>query len=112
MRPRFDIVGDLAGTFDASLVMSLRDIGRGGAQVESRVNLPAGTLHRATFSCEGIEVPAQVCVRHVTPLRGDNGEPRYLIGVEFIGTSPQLTEAIERWLVQHGNGAHVAGEAN
>ena len=112
MRPRFDIVGDLAGTFDASVVMFLRDIGRGGAQVESRISLPTGTLHRATLRCQGIDVPAQVCVRHVTPLLSSTGEQRFLIGVEFIGTSPQLVEAIEWWLVQHGNGAHVAGEPN
>ena len=64
-RPRFDVVGQLAGTLDAAVSMALRDVGRGGAQVESFVKLAAGSLHRATFNCDGIEAAVQVCVRHV-----------------------------------------------
>ena len=38
-RPRFDVVGQVAGTLDAAVSMGLRDVGRGGAQVESFVRL-------------------------------------------------------------------------
>lgn len=111
MRPRFDIVGDLAGTFDAAVVMTLRDVGRGGAQVESHINLPAGTLHRATFRCAGMDVATQVCVRHVRPVQAPGESQRFLIGVEFVGTSPELAEAVERWIGQHAE-AGQAGEPN
>ncbi|HET7218498.1 MAG TPA: PilZ domain-containing protein [Vicinamibacterales bacterium] len=113
LRPRFDVVGQLAGTLDASVSMGLRDVGRGGAQVESFVQLPAGSLHRATFNCDGIEAAVQVCVRHVKPLLSSTGEQRYLIGLEFVSPSPAVLELIERWLMLHGGeGALGAGEPN
>jgi hypothetical protein len=111
-KPRFDVVGQLAGTLDAAVPMALRDVGRGGAQVESFVQLQSGSLHRATFSCDGIEAAVQVCVRHVKPVVSSSGEQRYLIGVEFVSPSPAVLELIERWLMLHGDGAHVSGDLN
>jgi len=112
-RPRFDVVGQLAGTLDAAISMGLRDVGRGGAQVESAVQLISGSVHRATFSCDGIEAAVQVCVRHVKPIVSSGGEQRYLIGVEFMSPSPAVLEMIERWLADHGaEGSYLAGEAN
>jgi PilZ domain-containing protein len=113
LRPRFDVVGQLAGTLDASVSMALRDVGRGGAQVESLVQLPTGSLHRATFNCDGIEAAVQVCVRHVKPVFASTGEQRYLIGVEFVSPSAAVLELIERWLLIHGGeSAFGAGELN
>jgi len=113
LRPRFDVVGQLAGTLDAAVSMSLRDVGRGGAQVESFVQLASGSLHRATFACDGIEAAVQVCVRHVKPVVSSTGEQRYLIGLEFVSPSPAVLELIERWLVLHGGeGAMQLGEPN
>jgi hypothetical protein len=113
LKPRFDVVGQLAGTLDAALSMSLRDVGRGGAQVESFVQLAAGSVHRATFVCDGIEAGVQVCVRHVKSIVSSTGEQRYLMGVEFVSPSPAVLELIERWLLLHGgDGAYLAGESN
>ena len=112
-RPRFDVVGQLGGTLDASVSMSLRDVGRGGAQVESLVQLPIGSLHRATFDYDGIEAAVQVVVRHVKPVFTSTGEQRYLIGVEFVSPSPAVLELIDRWLVLYGGeNAFGAGEPN
>ena len=111
-RPRFDVVGQLGGTLDAAVSMALRDVGRGGAQVESFVELTSGSVHRATFSCDGIEAAVQVCVRHVKPVVSSTGEQRYLIGVEFMSPSPAVLELIERWLMLHGDGAFLSGDAN
>ena len=113
LRPRFDVVGQLAGTLDAAISMGLRDVGRGGAQVESAVQLAAGSVHRATFSCDGIEAAVQVCVRHVKPIFSSTGEQRFLIGIEFISPSPAVVEMIERWMAEHGaEGTYLAGEVN
>lgn len=113
LRPRFDVVGQLSGTLDASVSMALRDVGRGGAQIESLVQLPTGSLHRATFNCDGIEAAVQVCVRHVKPVFASTGEQRYLIGVEFVSPSAAVLELIERWLLIHGGeSAFGAGELN
>ncbi len=84
MMPRFDVVGQLAGTLDAAVSMGVRDVGRGGAKVESVCSLPTGSMHRATFSCDGIEAAVQVRVRHVKPMTSSAGELRYLLGVEFV----------------------------
>jgi PilZ domain len=111
-RPRFDVVGQLAGTLDAAVSMALRDVGRGGAQVESVVQLAPGSMHRATFTCDGIEAAVQVCVRHVKPVLSSTGEQRYLIGLEFVSPSPAVLELIERWLLLHGDGAFQAGGSN
>jgi hypothetical protein len=112
-RPRFDVVGQLAGTLDAAVSMALRDVGRGGAQVESYVQLASGSLHRATLACDGIEAAVQVCVRHVKPVVSSTGEQRYLIGLEFVSPSPAVLELIERWLLLHGGeGTMQAGEPN
>jgi hypothetical protein len=111
-RPRFDVVGQLAGTLDAAVSMALRDVGRGGAQVESVVQLAVGSMHRATLNCDGIEAAVQVCVRHVKPVLSSTGEQRYLIGLEFVSPSPAVLELIERWLLLHGDGAFHAGESN
>ena len=111
-KPRFDVVGQLAGTLDAAVSMSLRDVGRGGAQVESFVQLASGSMHRATFSCDGIEATVQVCVRHVKPVVSSTGEQRYLMGVEFVSPSPAVREVIDRWLTLHGDGASLSGEPN
>jgi len=111
-RPRFDVVGQLAGTFDAAVSMALRDVGRGGAQVESFVKLASGSVHRATFNCDGVEAAVQVCVRHVKPVVSSTGDERYLIGVEFVSPSPVVLELIERWLMLHGDGSYLTGEPN
>ena len=111
-RPRFDVVGQLAGTLDAAVSMGLRDVGRGGAQVESFVRLATGSLHRATFNGDGTEAAVQVCVRHVEPVVSSTGEQRYLIGMEFVSPSPAVLELIERWLMLHGDGASLSGEPN
>jgi hypothetical protein len=112
LRPRFDIVGELAGTLDASVFMSVRDVGRGGVQVESHLQLTPGSLHKATFSCDGIETPAQVQVRHVKPMLSSTGEQRYLIGVEFVSPTPALLEIIDRWLVLYGDSTYTGGGQN
>src|SRR4029453_2850157 len=66
-RPRYDIVGDLWGTLETVLSMPLRNVGPGGALIESHVALPAESIHRLTFSYGGQDASTQVRVRHVKP---------------------------------------------
>ena len=53
--PAYDIVGDLWGTLETVLRLPLRNVGPGGALLESHVPLPAESVHRLTFSCDGQE---------------------------------------------------------
>ena len=59
-RPRYDIVGDLWGTLETVLRLPLRNVGPGGALIESHVPLPAESIHRLTFSYDGQDASTQV----------------------------------------------------
>lgn len=111
-KARFDIVGELTGTLDAAVVMPIRDVGRGGAQIESSVQLPPGSVHWTTFSGDGVDTAVQVRVRHVKPVTGPGGEQRFLLGVEFVSPSPLLLEMVERWLAANGGETYAMENAN
>ena len=99
LRPRFDIVGDLWGTLETVLALPLKNVSRGGVMLESHLPLPAGSVHRITFRSQGEDISTSVCVRHVRPESADGGEPRFLIGAEFIAAPPTLLNQIDQWLV-------------
>jgi len=97
-RPRFEIVGDLWGTLDTAVAMLLRDIGRGGALVQSALPLPERSVHNVAVSGGGAQTPASVRVQHVRPALAEDGRPCFLIGLEFLSVPPGLSAQIERWL--------------
>ncbi len=101
-RPRYDIVGDLWGTLETVLRLPLKNVSPGGALIESHVPLPAESVHRLTFTCDGQDAATQVRVRHVHPLISSDGERTFLIGVEFLAPHPALNEQIARWMMADG----------
>ena len=98
-RPRFEIVGELWGTLDTVIAMPLRNIGRGGALVESAVSLPALAVHHVAVNCGGEQTSAsvRVRVRHVRSTIGVDGDDCYLIGFEFLSMPAPLLAQIDRW---------------
>lgn len=104
-RPRYDIVGELWGTLETVVRMPLRNVGRGGLLMESHVPLAPNSVHRLSFSSNGEEMPAQVCVRHVRPATTVEGEPCFLIGLEFISVQPIMVDRISQWLAHSGASA-------
>ena len=98
IRPRFEIVGELWGTFETVLRLPLRNVGIGGALFESHVPLAAESIHRLNWKCEDRESAVQVRVRHVRPVESADGERSYLIGIEFLALNPVVTEQIQKWL--------------
>lgn len=106
IRPRFDVVGELWGTLEAMMPLSVRNVGRGGALMESRAPLPADSVHRLLFRSNGEDIWTDVRVRYVAPHTSDSDDPRFLIGLEFMSTHPVLVEQIDRWLMESlGDGA-------
>ncbi len=97
-RPRYDIVGELWGTMETVLQMPLRNVSPGGALIESHVALPAESIHRLTFTCDGQDASTQVRVRHVKPSISMDGQRTYLIGVEFLSAHPALEGRIAQWM--------------
>lgn len=105
IKPRFDIVGELAGTVETQMRFPMEDIGPGGAQFYSHLPLPAGSVHQLTLLSGRQEFATQVRVRHVRETRGADGEQAFAIGVEFLSMHPQLMAEIQRIAVlEAGNG--------
>jgi hypothetical protein len=109
IRPRYDIVGDLWGTLETVLRLPLKNVSAGGVLIESNIALPAGSVHRLTFRCDGQDAAAQVRVRHVEPMRSIDGERVYLIGVEFLSMHPAVAGQVQRWM--DIDGEQMAAEA-
>jgi hypothetical protein len=107
-RPRYDIVGDLWGTIETVLRLPLRNLGRGGALIESRIPLPVSSVQRLIVELDGEEWTTDVRVRHATPA-GAGGDSHYLIGIEFLSAAPTLLERINRFLIE-GGGEVAAAE--
>jgi hypothetical protein len=106
VRPRFEIVGQLWGTMETVVAMSLRNVGYGGALVESEVPLPSNSEHHVTVSCDGVHSPMQVRIRHVAKTQHADGRLLYLIGLEFVNLGAALRAQIDVWL---GTGAAEPG---
>ena len=97
-RPRFEIVGELWGTLDAVVGMPLVNVGRGGALVRSSVPLTPESEHHVSVACGGEQAPANVKVRHVRTVVGNDGRDLYLIGLEFISLPAALIAQIDAWI--------------
>jgi PilZ domain len=103
-KPRFEIVGDLWGSIDTSTSLTLKNLGRGGALLDSPLPLAPDSVHWVTALADGESHAVQMRVRHSTTTNGNGGSARYLIGVEFLKLSPGLEEFIVRQVVvDNGN---------
>jgi hypothetical protein len=65
VRPRFEIVGDLAGTVETAARLEICDVSIDGALVRSAVALQPGAELSVTVEFRGAHAPAFVRVRHV-----------------------------------------------
>jgi hypothetical protein len=92
---RFEIIGQLWGSLEVTEQLPLRNVGRGGALVESRQPLSADGVHALRLVIGNQPSDVQARVRHVTPLREAAGD-RYLIGLEFVNPGVGTLEQIDR----------------
>jgi hypothetical protein len=95
-KPRFEIVGDLWGSVDVSASLTVCNLGRGGALLESSVPLAPESIHAVLVVTGDESFAARVRVHHTRPAE-QAGRRRYLIGVEFVDVTP----ALEAFLVRH-----------
>ena len=86
-RGRFEIVGTLSGTLETTQRLGLRNVGSGGALIESKVPLPIGTRLTGRLSIEGQTREVRAEVRHASGPTGRGGE-RYLVGIEWVDMTP------------------------
>jgi hypothetical protein len=97
-KPRFEIVGDLWGSIDATASMLVQNLGRGGALLDSPLPLAPDSVHWVTATADNQPHLVQIRVRHSTPVMTPDGRPRFSIGVEFLKLSPAIEEAIVRYM--------------
>ena len=99
---RFEIIGQLWGTLETVEPLPLRNVGRGGALVESRLPLSSDSVHgvRLAYDARTATIQARVC--HVTPIVSPSGAERYLIGLEFLEPEPAALEQIDNLVAASG----------
>lgn len=97
-RARFEIVGELWGTLETCTALVVRELGEGGALLESAVPLAPDSVHLASaFLGGGDAQPVRMLVRHCRKTM-KAGEPRYLLGVQFVSVTAATTEFIRQCL--------------
>jgi hypothetical protein len=106
---RVEILGELRGEVMVLEEMAVREIGPGGAQIETRVPLQLDSLHtfRLTLGDRSIVVKGRVVHCRVADVEQD--AVVYRAGVEFIEPSSPVTAAIDAFLQMvkaARNGAH------
>lgn len=91
---RFEIIGQLWGSLETVEQLSLRNLARGGALVESLMPLNQDMVRAVRLAFGGQTSEIQVKVRHVTSERVAGGD-RYLVGLEFIEPSATALDQID-----------------
>jgi hypothetical protein len=94
-KPRFEIVGDLMGSVDVRASLTVVNLGRGGALLESPVPFPPQSVHSVIAVTAEETHKVTVRVRHSTAGEQE-GRRHYLVGVEFVDVSPTLDEFLAR----------------
>lgn len=104
-RPRFELVGQLAGSLEVVLRCPVRNIGFQGALLECPVPLGPRSIHRLTLEIDGRQTTVDVRVCHSRPGTGPGDAPVHLVGVAFLTAVPWLGGLIaERLRVNEDSG--------
>lgn len=91
---RFEVFGGFWGTFDTGNAVRVHDLSRHGALIEARQPLAVESIQTVCLPLEGQPAIAAARVRHSRPSPHD--AKRYLVGVEFLTTSTEFLEAVDR----------------
>jgi hypothetical protein len=93
-RGRFEIVGTLTGTLETLRRSAVRNLGSGGALVETSAPLAAGSRLNGRLSFRGRNRDVRGLVRHITTLRERENDLRYLVGIEWIDLGAEINDLV------------------
>lgn len=95
---RIEILGDLRGEVMVYQPMSVREIGRRGAQVELGFPLQLDSLHdcRLTLGDRSLVVKGRVVHCRISDV--DHEQVRYRAGIEFVDLNPHAEAAIGEFI--------------
>jgi len=106
---RVPILGDLQGEIMVFQPMLIRDIGNDGVTVETRFPLHLDSLHdlRLTLADKAVIVKARVAHSRISDV--DQDIVTYRSGLEFVGASGRVLDAIRAFLVEMKSDRSGAG---
>lgn len=93
-RGRFEIVGTLSGTLETIQRLGLRNIGPGGALVESKVPLSIGSRLTGRLSLDGQTREVRAEVRHAGGYAVRGGGERYVAGIEWVDMATPIDDLL------------------
>ena len=104
---RVQILGELRGEVTVFQPMAIKEISRGGAQVETGFPLQVDSLHEFRLSLGERSIVVKGRVAHCTITDVEHELVRYLSGIEFIEPSEHVAGVISEFLaaVQTGRQA-------
>ena len=95
-RVRFEVFGAFWGTFDAGDSVRVHNLTHHGALIEAHQPLAVESVQRVCLVLDGQPTLAEARVRHVQQSTTLGGRVRYLMGMEFLTTSGDFNEAVDR----------------
>ena len=99
---RFELTGQLWASLYMTAPIVVRDLGIGGALIETTLHGSLNTLRIAEMSLWQDGPTITAVVRHITPVPGAPEEGRHLIGLEFMNVSQSAQADIERIVTAAG----------
>jgi len=106
-RPRYEIVGQMPGTVEATVRLTICDIATDGVLARSGVPLAVGSQHRVLVSWADENVPATVRVRHARRDSDTTPGVLFLVGCEFVAPSPELRRLVNVCMTSGGSAEPV-----
>jgi len=95
---RISILGDVSGEITMFQPMAIKEISRGGAQVETRFPLHVDSLHDLRLSLGDRSVVVKGRVAHCRIVDVDNELIVYRSGIEFVEPAARIRAAIVDFL--------------
>lgn len=106
-KSRFEIIGDLWGTLDTTATLVVRNLGTGGALLESPLPLTPDSVHWVSAVIDGSPQPMRLRVRHSSKTATASADS-YLVGVEFMTLTDVTREFIQQQMLL---GSHIVAPA-
>jgi hypothetical protein len=87
---RLEVVGALWGVLEVLETARVLNISRGGALIAAASPLPIDSTRSVRLTVGGEQTVVDARVRHSRPAGGSTTAPSFLIGLEFVSSSPLL----------------------
>jgi hypothetical protein len=92
---RLEVVGTLWGTLEITEPAAVVNISDSGVLVATRVAPAVHALQPIDLRIGGEELRLDARVRHFQPRQGADGQPEYLVGLEFVREKDPATTSPE-----------------